>query len=193
MIKSFFFSKKWRLWAWGGFAFIIGSLLAQTWIDVKINEWYKDFYDLLQKATERDVSEFYDGIFLFMKLAIPYVIIYTITNYFTRLYAFRWREAMTFAYMPYWKKVDAKVEGASQRIQEDCMNFAKIVESIGLQIVRAIMLLIAFIPILWGLSSNVVIPWLKDIEGSLVYISLTASLGGLLISWFVGIKLPGLE
>ena len=31
MIKSFFFSKKWRLWAWGGFLFIIGSLLAQTW------------------------------------------------------------------------------------------------------------------------------------------------------------------
>ena len=193
MLKSFFFSKKWRLWAWGGFVFIIGSLLAQTWIDVKINEWYKGFYDLLQKATERDVSEFYEGIYLFMKLAIPYVIIYTITNYFTRLYAFRWREAMTFAYMPYWKKVDAKVEGASQRIQEDCMNFAKIVESIGLQIVRAIMLLIAFIPILWGLSSNVIIPWLKDITGSLVYISLTASLGGLIISWFVGIKLPGLE
>ena len=193
MLKSFFFSKKWRLWGWGGFVFIIASLLAQTWIDVKINEWYKGFYDLLQKATERDVSEFYDGIYLFMKLAIPYVIIYTITNYFTRLYAFRWREAMTFAYMPYWKKVDTKVEGASQRIQEDCMNFAKIVESIGLQIVRAIMLLIAFIPILWGLSSNVIIPWLKDINGSLVYVSLTASLGGLLISWFVGIKLPGLE
>ena len=88
----------------------------------------------------------------------------TITNYFTRLYAFRWREAMTFAYMPYWKKVDTKVEGASQRIQEDCMNFAKIVESIGLQIVRAIMLLIAFIPILWGLSSNVIVHWLKDIN-----------------------------
>jgi len=193
MLKSFFLSKKWRLWAWGGFAFIIGSLLAQTYIDVKINQWYKEFYDLLQKATERDVSEFYDGLYLFMKLAIPYVIIYTITNYFTRLYAFRWREAMTFAYMPYWKNVDTKVEGASQRIQEDCMNFAKIVESIGLQIVRALMLLIAFIPILWGLSSNVIIPLLKDINGSLVYVSLTASLGGLLISWFVGIRLPGLE
>ncbi len=193
MIKSFFFSKKWRLWAWGGFIFIIGSLLAQTWIDVKINEWYKGFYDLLQKATESDVSEFYDGIYLFMKLAIPYVIIYTITNYFTRLYAFRWREAMTFAYMPYWKKIDSKVEGASQRIQEDCMNFAKIVESIGLQVIRAVMLLIAFIPILWGLSSNVILPWLKDFSGSLVYFSLTASLGGVLISWLVGIKLPGLE
>ena len=52
MIKSFFLNKKWAFWAWGGFLFIIGSLLAQTWIDVKINEWYKGFYDLLQKATE---------------------------------------------------------------------------------------------------------------------------------------------
>ena len=193
MLKSFFLSKKWRLWSWGGFLFIISSLIAQTWIDVKINEWYKGFYDLLQKAAESDVSEFYDGIFLFMKLAIPYVIIYTITNYFTRLYAFRWREAMTFSYMPYWKEIDAKVEGASQRIQEDCMNFARIVESIGLQIIRALMLLIAFIPILWGLSSNVVIPLLMHIDGSLVWVSLTASLGGVLISWLVGYKLPGLE
>jgi len=193
MLKCFFLNKKWALWAWGGFVIIIASLLAQTWIDVKINEWYKDFYDLLQKATERDISEFYDGLFLFMKLAIPYVIISTLTNYFTRLYAFRWRESMTFAYMPYWKKVDVKVEGASQRIQEDCMNFARIVESIGLQIVRALMLLIAFIPILYGLSSNVVIPLLKDVNGSLVWVSLTASLGGVLISWMVGYKLPGLE
>ena len=176
-----------------GFAFIILSLLAQTYIDVRINEWYKGFYDLLQKPEENSISDFYDGIFLFLKLAIPYVIIYAITNYFTRLYGFRWREAITFAYMPYWKKVDSTVEGASQRIQEDCMNFAKIVESIGLQVVRALMLLIAFIPILWGLSSNVVIPFLIDINGSLVYVSLVASLGGVLISWLVGIKLPGLE
>jgi peptide/bleomycin uptake transporter len=193
MIKSFFLTKKWRLWAWGGFIFIIGSLLAQTFIDVKINEWYKGFYDLLQKPTENDISDFWDGILTFLKLAIPYVVIYTITNYFTRLYAFRWREAITFAYMPYWKEIDSRVEGASQRIQEDCMNFAKIVESIGLQIVRALMLLIAFTPILWGLSSNVVLPWLKDINGSLVWISLITSIGGIFVSWFVGYKLPGLE
>ncbi len=193
MLKSFFLNKKWAIWAWGGFAFIIGSLIAQTYIDVKINEWYKGFYDILQKATDHDVSEFYDKILIFFRLAIPYVIIYTITNYFTRLYAFRWREAITFVYIPLWKNVDAKVEGASQRIQEDCQKFASIVESIGLQVVRAIMLLIAFTPILWSLSSNVIIPWFKDISGSLVYVSLTSSLGGVLISWLVGIKLPGLE
>ena len=37
------------------------------------------------------------------------------------------------------------------------------------------------------------IPFFKDVSGSLVWVSLTASLGGLLISWLVGIKLPGLE
>ena len=191
-MEKFFTEKKWMLWSWGGAFFIFLSLLAQTWIDVQINEWYKGFTTFYKKQ-QKDISEFYDGIFLFMKLAIPYVIVYTVTNYFTRLWAFRWREAMTFSYMPYWKKVDAKVEGASQRIQEDCMNFAKIVESLGLQVVRAIMLLMAFIPILWGLSSNVVIPFFKDVSGSLVWVSLTASLGGLVISWLVGIKLPGLE
>ena len=193
MWRSFFTEKRWLLWSWGGAFFIFLSLLSQTWIDVKINEWYKGFYDLLQKATERELSEFYDGIFLFMKLAIPYVMIYTITNYFTRLWAFRWREAMTFSYMPYWRKIDAKVEGASQRIQEDCMNFAKIVESIGLQVVKAIMTLIAFIPILWGLSSNVTVPFLNDVSGSLVWVALILSIGGIIISWLVGIKLPGLE
>ena len=45
----------------------------------------------------------------------------------------------------------------------------------------------------YELSSNVILPWLKDINGSLVYVSLTASLGGVLISWLVGYKLPGLE
>ena len=60
MWRSFFTEKKWLLWSWGGFIFIIFSLLAQTYIDVKINEWYKGFYDLFQKATERELSEFYD-------------------------------------------------------------------------------------------------------------------------------------
>ena len=100
---------------------------------------------------------------------------------------------MTFSYMPYWRATEAKVEGSSQRIQEDCMAFAKIVESIGLQVVKAIMTLIAFIPILWALSSNVTVPFLNNVSGSLVWVALVLSIGGILISWFVGIKLPGLE
>ena len=193
MLKSFFLNKKWRLWAWGGGLLIILLLVGQTYLDVLFNAWYKDFYDLLQKATENDISEFWKLIIRFSWIALPYVTLYAFLNWFTRLWAFRWREAITFSYMPYWKKVDAKVEGSSQRIQEDTQKFAVIVESLGLQFVKAIMTVLAFTPILWNLSKYVVVPYLKDITGSLVWVALLISIGGVIISWFVGIKLPGLE
>jgi len=55
------------------------------------------------------------------------------------------------------------------------------------------MTLIAFTPILWSLSSKVEIDFLKNIPGSLVWVAFATSVGSLIISWFVGIKLPGLE
>ena len=48
MFKSFFLNKKWLLWSWGGGLFLILSLLIQVTITVKINEWYKGFYDLFK-------------------------------------------------------------------------------------------------------------------------------------------------
>jgi len=193
MFRSFFKSKRWSLWAYGGGLTLLTSLFIQVELTVQYNEWNRTFYNLVQKASEHKISEFWDQMFLFARIAFPYVLIATLTGYFTRLYAFKWREAMTFSYVTCWQQVENEVEGASQRIQEDIYRFAKIVESMGLQVVRAIMTLIAFLPILWGLSSGVEIEYIKDIPGSLVWLALLVSLGGLLISWFVGIKLPGLE
>jgi len=193
MFRSFFKSKEWFLWAWGGAAVLLIALFFQVELTVKINEWYGGFYNILQKATEHEVSELWQEMAKFARIAFPYVLIATLTSYFTRIYAFKWREAMTFAYVEKWQKVDEEVEGASQRLQEDIYRFARIFESLGLQVIRAIMTLFAFLPILWGLSSGVEITYIKDIPGSLVWVALIVSLGGLLISWFVGIKLPGLE
>ena len=193
MLRSFFLNKKWLWWSWGGGLLLALSLLIQVTITVKINQWYKGFYDVLQKPMEYSISVFWDKIFEFTYLALPYVVLATFTAYFTRLYAFRWREAITFDYMPLWTSGNAKVEGSAQRLQEDTMRFAKIVESLGLQVVRAIMTLIAFTPILWSLSDKVIVPVFKDVPGSLVWIALATSLGSMLISWFVGWKLPGLE
>ena len=115
------------------------------------------------------------------------------TGWFTRIYGLRWRQAITFNYIPRWRNVKEDIEGASQRIQEDCNRFSRIVETLGLQVVRALMTLIAFIPVLWNLSESVTIPFFSDISGSLVWTALTVSIGGIIISWFVGYKLPGLE
>ncbi len=171
----------------------MAALYIQVQLTVKINQWYGSFYNILQKATEHKVEEFWAEMIMFGKIAFPYVLIATLTAYFTRIYSFKWREAMTYSYVERWQKVEEEIEGSSQRIQEDIYRFARIVESLGLQVIRAIMTLIAFLPILWGLSGGVDIDVIKDIPGSLVWVALLVSVGGLLISWFVGIKLPGLE
>ena len=212
MIGAFYKSRKWALWAWGGGALLIASLWIQVQITVAINSWYGGFYNLLQTAGEyKDKAEvgtaiFYDKLIRFdywfnglegepsfAVLAFPYVILAVLTSWFTRLYGLRWREAITFNYIPRWRNVKTEIEGASQRIQEDCNRFARIVESLGLQVVRAIMTLVAFIPVLWALSDAVTIPFFSDIPGSLVWTALAVSIGGILISWFVGWYLPGLE
>ena len=212
MLKSFFLEKKWRLWSWGGLLLLIVSLWFQVQMTVAINTWYGKFYDLLQKAGDyvdkpnEGIELFFsqlisldyilngfEGDLSFVVIAFPYIFLAIFTGWFTRIYGLRWREAMTFNYIPKWQAVESEIEGASQRIQEDCNRFARIIESLGLQVIRALMTLIAFIPILWTLSDKVDIPILKDIEGSLVWFTLIISLGGIVISWFVGIKLPGLE
>ena len=212
MLKSFFLEKKWRLWSWGGLLLLIVSLWLQVQMTVAINTWYGRFYDLLQNAgdyvdkPQEGIGLFFsqlvsleyilngfEGDLSFVVIAFPYIFLAIFTGWFTRIYGLRWREAMTFNYIPKWQGVESEIEGASQRIQEDCNRFARIIESLGLQVIRALMTLIAFIPILWTLSDKVDIPILRDIEGSLVWFTLIISLGGIVISWFVGIKLPGLE
>lgn len=193
MFSSFFKSKKYAVWAWLGLATLIGSVYAQVSLTVSLNEWYGTFYNLLQKATDHSINEFWDQMLVFCKLAFPYVLIATATNWFARVYCFKWREAITFDYLPRWQAVAETIEGASQRIQEDTYRFARIVENIGLKVMRALLTLIAFVPLLWALSTSVAIPYIKDIPGSLVLIAVAVSVGGIVISWFVGIKLPGLE
>ena len=179
---------------------------------VALNTWYGKFYDLLQNSADyvdkpqEGIALFYqqlisldyvrnsfEGDPSFLVIAAPYVLLATLTSWFTSIYGLRWRQAMTWGYIPRWRNVEEEIEGASQRIQEDCNRFARIIESLGLQVVRAVMTLIAFIPILYGLSDKMDVPILRDIEGSLVWGALVVSIGGLIISWFVGWRLPGLE
>ena len=212
MVRSFYKTREWALWAYGGGSLLILSIWVQVQLSVAFNDWYKGFYDLLQKSgdfvdnPQEGLTIFYqqlvsidyvtdglNGAPSFLEIAIPYILLMTLTSWFTQVYGLRWRQAMTWGYIPRWRNVEQEIEGASQRIQEDCNRFARIIESLGLQIVRAIMTLVAFIPILYGLSDKVDVPYFREVEGSLVWGALIVSIGGLIISWFVGWKLPGLE
>ena len=193
MLKSFFASRSWAAWAWGGLAILLISVGLQVEVLVKLNSWYKDFYDLLSDAQNHEVAEFWTLIASFLSLAFLYISLATFSSFFARHYTFRWRQAMTFAYIPLWSIIDQEIEGSSQRIQEDTKEFAEIVESLGLELFESILKVIAFVAILWTLSESVSVPLLKNLEGSLVYVAIGLSFGGILISFLVGIKLPGLH
>ena len=115
MVGEFFVRKKWLTWAYGGGLFLMVSLYAQVHMSVLFNAWYREFYDILQAALnpEIDVSHFWSKLATFFYIAIPYVLLATLTNWFTRIYSLRWREAMTFEYIPRWRNVKEEIEGAS--------------------------------------------------------------------------------
>ena len=56
------------------------------------------------------------------------------------------------------------------------------------------MTLVAFLPILYGLSKQVSsLPWLGEVDHALVWVAIVSALGGTLLLAAVGIKLPGIE
>src|SRR5258705_11336233 len=96
-------------------------------------------------------------------------------------------------YMGYWGRLRS-IEGAAQRVQEDTMRFARIVENLAVEMVRSLMQLAAFLPILWGLSEQVKnVPVLGAIPHSLVWVALGWSIFGTVVLALTGILLPGLE
>ena len=193
MVTSFYCQKRWAKWAWGGGLLLLISLLIQVYITVLLNDWYGRFYDLIRASDKYPLSDAYACMWLFIKLATPYVFIYTATNWFTRVYALRWREAMSNSYWPRWVKTTKDIEGASQRIQQDTERFSRIVEGLGLQVVRSIMTVIAFLPVLWKLSENINVPFMPNMPGCLVWVALLVAFGATVVSWFVGWYLPKLE
>ncbi|SMY32249.1 peptide antibiotic transporter SbmA [Photobacterium andalusiense] len=197
MFKSFFLDRRWFLWS------IVGSgvILYVTWykvqIDVEVNEWFGSFYDLIQKALAKPnavtFDEFLAGCIEFFNIVSVYIIIAVILDFFVRHYVFRWRTAMNNYYMKHWDKI-SHIEGASQRVQEDTMRFARIVESLGVSFMRSLMTLFAFLPILWVLSENITeLPWIGAVDRSLVYLAIISALFGTVLLAIVGVRLPGLE
>tara|TARA_Y100000816_G_C26017500_1_gene532210 strand:+ start:28 stop:1017 length:990 start_codon:yes stop_codon:yes gene_type:complete len=194
---KFFTNKKWFLWSILGSIFILSATASIVYIDVQINQWFGEFYDVLQKALSEQgsvtQSEFLGWCYKFAKLAGIYIVVLIFTEFFTSHFTFRWRTAMADFYHSKWNKAHT-IEGASQRVQEDTLKFARIMESLGAELLRSIMTLIAFLPILYTLSEKVTeLPWFGEVAHSMVWVAIIAALGGTILLALVGIKLPGIE
>lgn len=186
----------WQKWSVWGSAFILFNIWFSVQVNVVVNAWYNPFYDLIQKMLSSgggDVNDLYQGVMTFLYVAMVYVTIAVFNLFFVSHYVFRWRTAMNDYYTAHWEQL-RHIEGASQRIQEDTMRFAKTMESLGVSLVEALMTLLAFLPVLFALSVHVKeIPIFGEIPYALVWAAVGWALLGTFILMLVGYKLPGLE
>ena len=195
---KFFTVKKWFFWSWLGTIAILSSLWVQVKIDVAINEWFGQFYDMIQKALATPnavtLNEYWDSLLSFLTLAGVYVTVAVLVSYFTSHFLFRWRTAMVEWYHSVYDQA-RQIEGAAQRVQEDTIKFTKIMESLGTSLVEAIMVLIQFIPILLGLSTGIPIFLFGEWQFGLVTGALIWTLGGTIFLISLGwiLKLVGVE
>lgn len=197
MFRCFFLNGKWRLWAWLGTAVVLAAIWFKVELDVKINEWFGMFYDWIQEILKSPNSvtfpQFWARLLVFAKIAGVSIALTVLLDFFGKHYIFRWRSAMTEYYEKNWHWV-RQVEGASQRIQEDTMRFARTMEALGESFIRAVLTLVAFLPLLWTLSEKVtVLPWVGRVPHSLVFVALVFSIVGTVVLATVRVKLPGLE
>eukprot|EP00435_Cladocopium_sp_Y103_P040020 s726_g10.t2 len=171
--------------------------VGEVHLDVRVNTWFGDFYDLLQKALskEGDVSreEVYGFIFTFSRIAGIYIVVAVLLGFFTKHWTFRWRQAMNDYYMKHWQLL-RRTEGASQRVQEDTRRFAIMVEGIGASMLQSVLTLVAFLPILLELSAQIhELPLIGEVSNAMVKATIVWALLGTVGLALIGIRLPGLE
>ncbi len=193
----FYGRNKWYIWSVVGSAIILVVTYFLVQISVWLNNWYGEFFDLVQQSLQDPGSvtadQYYGSMLTVFYVLMATILVRVVFSFFTSHYVFRWRTAMNEYYMNNWAKL-RHVEGAAQRVQEDTMRFASIMEGLGSAFVSSIMTLLAFLPLLWQLSQRVTeLPLIGPVNGSLVFVALISAAAGTVLLALVGIRLPGLE
>jgi len=194
---AWFSPHPWQRWSILGSALILFTTYFGVQVSVAVNAWYGPFYDLVQKALTSpgavSASDFYWGMVTFAEIAFIGVTVGVLSLFFVSHYIFRWRSAMNEYYVSHWPKLRS-IEGAAQRVQEDTMRFSTTLEQLGVSLVKSVMTLIAFLPVLFSFSEKVSeLPVVGMVPHALVVAAIFWAAFGTGFLALVGIKLPGLE
>ncbi len=193
----FYKRNEWYWWSVVSTTVILLVIYFQVQVQAFVNEWSGAFFNTIQLALTQPGSvspeQLYGLTWTIVLVTIPNVLVAVGLAFYTSHYVFRWRKAMNFYYMEYWPQIRT-VEGAAQRVQEDTMRFAAIMEDLGTAFFDSLITLVVFLPLLWNLSSSISeLPIFGATPGGLVWVALAGAAAGTALLAIVGIKLPGLN
>tara|TARA_B110001452_G_C15178187_1_gene409291 strand:+ start:76 stop:1101 length:1026 start_codon:yes stop_codon:yes gene_type:complete len=172
MFAQFFGRPRWSRWAYGvGFA-ILTLWCFETWVQVRLNAWVRRFFDEIQLALEGGgggLGAYHTLLRQWLLLQLASSVITPVTRYLARLYSLRWREALTVDYAERWCAQPGRlprVDSASQRVQEDTQRFARGFDTVGHDVLLAVLELCAFVPVLHHLGGVALVA--ASVGGNLV-------------------------
>ena len=198
--------EKWR--ARGLLAAIVALNLGVVYMLVLNNQWYARFYDALQN---KDQAVFWREIVYFCWIAAGFIAIAILKFYLTQLLQLRWRAWMTRSYLQRWmadrtfyrlelarygQQDGRSPDNPDQRIQEDMQLFTDYTMTLSMGLLNAVVTLVSFIGILWGLSGVANFTLLGhsfSVPGSMVWIALLYCAAGTVITHYIGRPLIGLN
>ena len=156
--------QKWQ--ARGLLATIVALNLGTVFMLVQINDWNRLFYDALQN---KDQGVFWTQLGRFSYLAFGYIVIAVYKLYLTQLLEMRWRAWMTTHMLDRWlaghafyrmelgryqRNGHAQPDNPDQRMADDLNQFTSYSVSLSMGLLNAVVTLVSFVGILWGLSGH---------------------------------------
>lgn len=187
---------RWATWSILGPAFIGFATHTNAALVVMGNRWTQPFYNMVQSSlghtSQATLTDYYRQFSIMVEIWMSAMAFVVLVNFFASHFIFRWRTALNDYYTSHWTRVRL-IEGASQRVQEDSMRFASLIETIGINIVANVMILIAFLPVLAELSMKVVsLPLFGSLHYGLPLAAIVWGVSATCVLVIAGRKLPGL-
>lgn len=201
-IASPYFRSEDKWAARGLLAAVIALELLNVAVDVLVNQWQNRFFNTIQ---DKDWDRFIWEIGIFCLIVTPAVVLAVYQLYLNQWLQIRWRNWMTRHYLGEWldgpnhyrmQLLGDAADNPDQRITEDVKLFIERTMDIGLGLLNAIVTLVSFVVILWGLSAAAPLQLFGHefaIPGYLVWGALIYAIFGTVLTQWIGSPLVNLD
>ncbi len=152
-------------WVARGLLLLVVALnLGIVYLNVLLNQWNNAFYNALQ---DKKYDVFVHQLGRFCWLAALYIVVAVHQLYFNQMLQIRWRRWLTERYLQAWlgngayfrmQLASGDTDNPDQRIAEDLQLFVSGTLGLSIGVLRAVVTLVSFVAILWGLSGSLSIP-----------------------------------
>jgi putative ATP-binding cassette transporter len=177
---------------------ICATVLAQ----VALNAWNRPFYNAIE---QRNLSEFVYQSGVFAVIAGSLLILNVAQAWLREMIKLRSREWLSRDLFAQWLEPGRAVRLAyageigvnpDQRVQQDASQLTEIGTELGIGLLQSLLLLFAFLGVLWELSGAITVPIAGTsvtIPGYMVWCALLFAAAGSWLAWRVGGSLVGLD